>query len=73
MTVSANRYPEVPVSFELAGPSGNAYVILGTVEHELRNAGVSDEEVAAYITEATSGDYDNLRRVTEDWVEVTWV
>jgi hypothetical protein len=60
------KYPDVHV--RLVGMDGNAYAIMGRVQDALRTAGVSEKECKQYFTEATSGDYDNLLRVTMSWV-----
>lgn len=59
----------VPLKIDLSGPDGNAFVILGRVRSILRQIGASDEEVQAYRTQATSGDYQNLLAVTAEWVD----
>lgn len=63
------RYPNVEV--ELIGHDGNAFAILGAVKRQLKNAGVSPEEVAEYFADAMSGDYDHLLAVTMSWVTVS--
>jgi len=55
---------------KLIGEDGNAFNILGKVVKALKNAGYSTDEVKQYQTEAMSGDYDNLLRVTMEWVEI---
>lgn len=60
------KYPEVNV--RLVGEDGNAFAILGRVQHALRRAGVDKAEVDRFHTEATSGDYDNLLRTVLAWV-----
>jgi hypothetical protein len=62
------KYPAVFV--QLTGGDGNAFAILGAVSKALKKAGVSKEEQEAYYQEATSGDYDNLLRVSMSWVKV---
>jgi hypothetical protein len=62
------RYPSVTVV--LCGEDGNAFSIMGRVSRALRRAGASDAEVAAYISEATAGDYNDLLQTTIKWVEV---
>jgi hypothetical protein len=44
----------------LIGIDGNAFVIMGTVKAALRRAGASPDYISAYISAATSGDYDNV-------------
>lgn len=56
--------------FRLGGSNGNPFAILGHVTRAMREAGCSDDDVAAYMKEATSGDYDELLRVTMQTVEV---
>ena len=36
----------------------------------MRRNGYSKEEIDQYLKEAKSGDYDNLLRVTMEWVNV---
>ncbi len=62
------RFPEIEV--ELVGQDGNAYAILGRVKREMTRHGVSDEDRAEFMTEATSGDYDALLRTVMQWVNV---
>jgi hypothetical protein len=57
------------VAVNLAGEDGNAYAILGRVQKALTKAGVEKSERDLYFQEATAGDYDDLLRVTMDWVE----
>jgi hypothetical protein len=55
------RYPNLTV--KLSGEDGNAFAILGRCRRALRNAGVSENEIDAFMSRATSGNYDNLLRV----------
>lgn len=61
--------PKYDVEVPLVGEDGNAFAILGRVMKALKREGVAKEEIDAYYKEATSGDYDNLLRVTTQWVE----
>jgi len=62
------KFPEVMV--RLIGEDGNAFTIIGKVAKALKRAGISNDEVAQYRTRAMGGDYDNLLRVTMEWVNV---
>lgn len=62
------KYADVTV--QLTGEDGNAFFILGTVMKALRRAGVPADEVTAFHTEATSGDYDHLLQTCMRWVNV---
>jgi hypothetical protein len=44
---------------------------MGRIARELRRAGVSEEEVALYLKESRSGDYDHLLQTAMNWVEVS--
>jgi hypothetical protein len=55
---------------QLVGLDGNAFSILARVKRALQDAGRSSADVSKYMEQAMSGDYDNLLRVTMDWVEV---
>ena len=57
------------VTYEPAGPSGNAYWILGMTVRALRESGHADK-VGEYEWRATSGDYKNLLAVTREYVNL---
>jgi hypothetical protein len=52
------KYSHVHV--RLLGQDGNAFFILGRVSAALRKAGVPQEEIEDFLSEATSGDYDHM-------------
>jgi hypothetical protein len=52
------KYSHVHV--RLLGQDGNAFLILGQVSAALRKAGVPQEEIEDFLSEATSGDYDHM-------------
>ena len=56
------------VKVKLVGEDGNAYSILGRVSKELRRSGQS-EAAKEHLARATAGDYDNLLRVTMEYVD----
>ena len=57
------------VTVKLIGKDGNAFAIMGAVSKALKRAGHADL-AKEYFEEATSGDYDNLLRVTMEYVIV---
>ena len=58
------------VTVPLIGGDGNAFMILGKVTGALKRAGAPQEDVDAYMEQATSGNYDHLLAVTMEWVDV---
>ena len=62
------KYPHVSV--ELVGLDGNAFSILGRTRAALRAGGVSEQEIDAFVKEATSAGYDNLLVTVVGWVTV---
>lgn len=56
---------------KLIGEDGNAFVIIGKVRNALRRAGYNKDEIERYTEEATSGDYNHLLNVTNEWVHIT--
>lgn len=58
------------IEVELIGRDGNAFYILGAVVKAMRRHGIPESTIDAYLTEAKSGDYDNLLRVTGEYVEI---
>jgi len=61
--------PKTDLTVNLIGEDGNGFAILGVVRRALQRAGYH-ALAAQYIEDATSGDYDNLLRVTMDYVNV---
>lgn len=62
--------PRTNIEVELVGRDGNAFAIMGAVTKALRQNGYTPDDIDEYKKEAMSGDYDNLLRVTMEWVEV---
>ena len=62
------KYPNIKV--KLVGRDGNAFAIMGSVKTALRKAKVPSTEIDQFLTEAMSGDYNNLLRTCMDWVDV---
>ena len=51
----------------LVGEDGNAFAIIGRTVRALEEAGNPPAVIERYRAEATSGDYNNLLRVTMDY------
>ena len=68
-TISASPEPITDVKVKLVGEDGNAFVILGKVSKEFRQAGY-DLDFKEYQTQAMSGDYDHLLITTMTYVNV---
>ena len=62
------KFPHVKV--KLIGEDGNAFSIMGRVVNAMRKAKCSPEEISEYRNAATSGDYNNLLKVTMETVKV---
>lgn len=62
-------YAGEKVQVKLVGQDGNAFAIMGRVTQAMRRAGMCSETIKEYESRATSGDYDNLLRVTLEYVE----
>lgn len=69
------KYPDCHV--QLSGTDGNAFAIIGRVQGALRRhlaysmeQGDLEDELAAFYTEATSGDYNRLLQTCMRWVDV---
>jgi len=57
------------IKVKLIGENGNAFVIMSKVIKALEKAG-KKEEAKEYVKKATAEDYDNLLRVTMEYVEI---
>ena len=53
----------------MRGPSGNAWCVMGAVSKALRSTGHGDL-VEEYFRKATSGDYENLLKVSGEYVNI---
>ncbi len=62
------KFPQVTV--KLVGQDGNAFAVLGATIKAMKRAGVSQSDIDAFRTEATSGDYDHLLGTVMQTVEV---
>lgn len=62
------KHPEITVL--LAGTDGNAFNVLGLVLAALKEIGAPPAERAAFLKEATRGDYAHLLATAMQWVEV---
>lgn len=62
------KFPDVVVDF--SNQNGNAFAVMGIVIKAMRRAKVSESDIEQYKSEAMSGDYNNLLRVTMEYVEI---
>ena len=63
------KMAKTDIEVELSGADGNAFAVMGKVSKALRRGG-HEELVAPYKKEAMAGDYNNLLRVSMEYVEV---
>ena len=64
---SATKYPYVHV--QLTGKDGNAFFILGRCQGAARKAGVPNDQIKAFMDEASAGDYDHLLATCMRWFD----
>lgn len=62
------KYPDITVA--LTGQDGNAFAVLGRCREAAQKAGLSDDEIAAFMAEAMAGDYDHLLQTAMRWFEI---
>jgi hypothetical protein len=60
------KYPDIHV--ELTGHDGGVYGPLARCLDAMTRAGISSLERDRFTTEATGGDYDDLLRVSMEWL-----
>lgn len=63
------KYPWITHRHQIDGPTGNAFVIMGAVAETMRQAGISKAEINECMTEATSGNYENLLATMRRWID----
>jgi len=66
--MSEIKYPHITV--KLTGENGNAFNLISKVTYALRRNGLKQVEIDEFVTEATSGDYDNVLQTCMRWVDV---
>lgn len=59
------KYPDITV--KIIGANGNAFCILGICTREMRRHKLSQSEIDSFMSEATSGNYDNLLCTVMNW------
>ena len=59
------KYPHIIV--QLVGMNGNAFNVLGICRQAAQAKGVPAEEISAFMTEATAGDYNHLLATCQKW------
>lgn len=66
--MSQPKYPNVSV--QLSGEDANAFFMIARTRRALKRAGVSEDEVQQFTSEAESGTYDDVITTIGRWVEV---
>ena len=55
--------------YDLVGIDGNAFSVMGYVIKAMKRENFSAADVSKYQKQAMSGDYNNLLRVSMEWVD----
>ena len=63
------KYPYIEVN--LSKCDGNVFAILGRCQKEARRQGVDNDEIAAFLYEAESRDYDYALQTCFRWFTIT--
>lgn len=58
--------------YDISGPAGNAFCILGACQSWMRQCGVAREDIDEFLQEAQSGDYDHLLQVCHEATGVSF-
>jgi len=58
------------ISVKLVGLDGNAFSIMGRVLDAMKKANIPQSEIDAFLSEATSNNYDALLATVAKWVNV---
>lgn len=62
------KHPEITV--RLTGETGHPLFIMGRSVAAMRQAGLTETDRQAFLTEATAGDYDALLSTVRRWFKV---
>lgn len=63
MIAERETIDEGPITIDLAGPDGNAFVLMARARQYGKQLGMSKEDIAEMIDEMKASDYENLIRV----------
>ncbi len=63
------KHPHIQV--RLSGQDGNVFNVLGLCVDAARKAGLPQQEIDAFFTEATSGDYNKALATCQAWFDVS--
>ena len=64
-----NHTPKFPAAvLDTATLNGNAFAVMGAARRAMRRVGATQADLDAYAKAAMGGDYDNLLRMTMEWV-----
>ena len=66
--MNETKYPNITV--QIVGADGNAFNVLSICTRAMRKAHLPQTEIDAFMTEATSGDYNHLLATVMAWFEV---
>ena len=66
-----NEQTEQKPELELSGSDGNAMMIIGKARRVARHHGWTNDQIEAFSTEATSGDYDHVLQTCMKYFDVT--
>lgn len=56
-------------AYTLIGINGNAYSIMGYVRNAMDDAKMTNDDIDAYVKDATSSDYDHLLAVSCEMID----
>ena len=56
-------------AYTLVGINGNAYNIMGYVRDAMHDANMTNDDIDAYVKDATSSDYDHLLAVSCEMID----
>lgn len=71
MNPSNPKYPHLRLEVNTRGAEENAYILMARARNLMRTEGrVPNEELAIYTAMATSGDYNNVIKVTADYLQL---
>ena len=61
---------KIKPELQLVGEDGNPFFIVGRARGVLLENGYSQEQIAEFTSEATSGDYDHVVQTCMEWFDV---
>lgn len=64
------KYPQIVVRYEETGEIGDGLAILRLCIQEMKHQGISETKRSEFVHNATSGNYEDVKKEARKWVRL---